>query len=75
LIVDDYGLRYEFDAPHTDLGDTLLENIRRGEIYQSSFAFGILREDKETIKWEKRNGKLYKLINKISYLFDVAPVW
>lgn len=75
LTVDEHGLRYEFEAPNTDLGNTLLENIRRGEIYQSSFAFAISPDDKGSEKWEKRNGKLYRTINKIAYIFDVSPVW
>lgn len=32
LSVDDKGLKYEFDAPHTSLGDELLEMLRRGDI-------------------------------------------
>ena len=31
LTPDDKGLRYEFTAPKTDLGDTLLEFLTRGE--------------------------------------------
>lgn len=75
LIVDDYGLKYEFEAPNTDLGNTLLENIKRGEIYQSSFAFALSPNDKSAQKWEKRNGILYRTINKIAYIFDVSPVF
>jgi hypothetical protein len=75
LSVDDYGLRYEFEASHTDLGDTLLENIRRGEITQSSFAFAIDLDDHTAQRWEKHNGKLYRTVNKIAYLYDVSPVW
>jgi len=75
LLVDDKGLYYEFEAPNTDLGDQLLENIRRGEIYQSSFAFALNPKDKNAQKWEKRDGKMYRTINKIGYLFDISPVW
>lgn len=75
LTVDERGLKYEFEAPHTDLGDTLLENIRRGEIYQSSFAFALDPDDKTAQKWERRNGVLHRTISKIAYVFDVSPVW
>ena len=75
LIVDDKGLYYEFEAPNTDLGNTLLENIRRGEISQSSFAFAIDPDEKNAQTWEKRDGKLYRTISKIGYLYDVSPVW
>ena len=55
LTVDDKGVKYEFEAPHTDLGDTLLENIRRGEIYQSSFAFAINPKDSTAEKFVTKN--------------------
>lgn len=48
LTVDEKGLRYSFEAPKTALGDELLENLRRGEIDQSSFCF-----DVEKDAWEK----------------------
>lgn len=75
LTVDERGLRYEFEAPNTDLGDTLLEHIKRGEISQSSFAFALNPDDKNAQKWEKRDGKLYRTINHIGYLFDISPVF
>ena len=75
LIVDERGVYYEFDAPNNDLGNTLLEHIKRGEISQSSFAFALNPEDKNAQKWEKRDGKLYRTINSIKFLFDVSPVF
>ena len=39
LTVDNKGLLYRFEAPKTELGDELLENLRRGEVNQSSFSF------------------------------------
>jgi HK97 family phage prohead protease len=71
LSVDAKGLRYEFDAPRTALGDELLENIRRGEIDSSSFAFTV---EKDT--WEKKgNGTMKRTIHKIGQLYDVSPVY
>lgn len=75
LTVDEKGLRYEFEAPNTDLGDELLEYIKRGDISQSSFAFAIDPDAKDAQKWEKRDGKIYRTISKIGYLYDVSPVW
>lgn len=72
LSIDDLGLRYEFDAPNTALGDELLESIRRRDITSSSFAFTV---DKEGQKWEKKDGKYYRTITKINRLFDVSPVY
>lgn len=71
LSVDDKGLKYRFEAPKTALGDELLENIRRGEIEESSFCFDV---EKDT--WEKqKNGSWKRTIEKIGNLYDVAPVY
>lgn len=71
LSIDERGLKYEFDAPKTALGDELLEMLRRGDINQSSFAFTIAEGG---YKWEKRDGKYYHTITNIDRLFDVSPV-
>ncbi|MDR1882999.1 MAG: HK97 family phage prohead protease [Prevotella sp.] len=71
LSVDTKGLKYEFDAPKTSLGDELLENIRRGEVDSSSFAFTVEKD-----MWEKKsNGTWKRTINKIERLYDVSPVY
>lgn len=71
LETDSKGLKYRFEAPKTALGDEILENIRRGEINESSFAFTV---GKDT--WEKRSdGSWKRTINKIDRLFDVSPVY
>ena len=71
LTVDDHGLRYEFDAPRTALGDELLEGLRRGDITASSFAFNVQEE-----RWEEQEDKTYKrTILKIGRLYDVSPVY
>ena len=72
LSVDEKGLKYEFDAPRTSLGDELLEMLRRGDINQSSFAFSVATDGD---KWEKRDNKYYRTITKIERLFDVSPVY
>lgn len=67
------GLYYEFEAPHTALGDELLEHLKRGEITTSSFAFTIV-EDGD--RWYKReDGTLVREILKINRLYDVSPVY
>lgn len=71
LTVDNRGLMYRFDAPRTALGDELLENLRRGEINESSFAF-----DVESDTWEKKDDGTWKrTIHKIGRLYDVSPVY
>ena len=71
LEIDATGLRYAFDAPNTDLGNELLEGLRRGDISQSSFAFTV-KED----KWERlEDGMVKRTILKFDRIFDVSPVY
>lgn len=71
LEVDDIGLRYAFDAPHTALGDEVLEGLKRGDISSSSFAF-----DVEGEKWEKLDDGTYmRTITQFGKLYDVSPVY
>lgn len=71
LTVDEKGLKYRFEAPKTALGEELLENIRRGEICESSFCFDV---EKDT--WEKKSDGTWKrTVSKIGNLYDVSPVY
>lgn len=72
LEVDEKGLRYMFESPKTDLGDELLEYLKRGDINQSSFAFTIANGGD---KWYKKDGEIYRDIYKIEKLYDVSPVF
>lgn len=74
LFVDDRGLHYRYDAPHTDLGNSVLEHIDRGDLTDASFAFTIADEP-DAQKWEKRDGKIYRTIYKIDRLYDISNVW
>lgn len=76
LSVDEIGLRYEFEAPDTQLGRDLVTSLRRGDVDQSSFGF-IVAEDGQT--WEERqDGEgprfLKRTITKVRQLLDVSPV-
>lgn len=75
LTVDEKGLKYEFEAPNTDIGNRLIEHIKRGDISQSSFAFCIDPNDDEAETWESKDGVYFRTIKKIYKLFDVSPVW
>lgn len=71
LTVDAKGLRYTFEAPHSPLGEELLENLRRGEVSESSFAFDV---EKDT--WEKKSDGTWKrTIHQFGHLYDVSPVY
>lgn len=68
LSIDAKGLKYEFDAPNTQLGDELIEGIKRGDISTSSFAFTIEKD-----VWNEDYSK--RRIEKIKQLYDVSPVY
>lgn len=73
LTVDKKGMKYAFDAPSFDLGNQVLENIRRGEITTSSFAFSVSENGQ---KWEKKaDGTYLRTILKFEQIFDVSPVY
>lgn len=67
---DEKGLGYRFEAPNTTAGNDLLENLRNGNITQSSFGFTI-----ESYEWEEREDEDEVItITKVGRLFDVSPV-
>lgn len=70
LVVDEKGLRYEFDAPHTNLGDEVVEGLKRGDYSQSSFAFTVDDE----IWTKEEDGTYLRTITKIGGLYDVSIV-
>lgn len=74
LSIDERGMHYRYDAPHTDLGNSVLEHIDRGDLTDASFAFTISEEPGSQV-WEKRDGKIYRTIYKIDRLFDIANCW
>ena len=70
LVVDEKGLQYSIDAPHTNLGDEVVEGLKRGDYSQSSFAFTV---DDEV--WTKEeDGSYLRTITKIGGLYDVSIV-
>ena len=70
LSVDDRGLRCEFEAPNTQLGNDMLESVKRGDIRGMSFAFTTEKDN-----WEHDNEGNYKrTIVKVDRLYDVSLV-
>ena len=70
LEIDERGLKYSFDAPHTALGDEVVEGLKRGDYTQSSFAFTV--QDQTWTKEE--DGTYLRTITKIGGLYDVSIV-
>ncbi|KAA6338631.1 hypothetical protein EZS27_013374 [termite gut metagenome] len=73
LEIDDKGLRYEFEAPATELGNELLEMLQRGDIDSSSFAFTVTGDGDV---WEETpEGKYLRTVIKIDRLYDCSAVY
>ena len=69
LSVDNLGLRYDGTLPNTSVGRDVAELMRRGLLYESSFAFTVEDDD-----WSKDGDVTKRNINKIGRLFDVSIV-
>ena len=74
LSTDDEGLRFEFEAPATSLGNDMVELVRRGDISKCSFKFTV--EEDEWRYADKQNQLEYdeRTIRKINKLYDVSLV-
>ena len=74
ISTDDEGLRFEFEAPATTMGNDMLELVRRGDISKCSFKFTV--EEDEWRYADKDNGLEYdeRTIRRISKLYDVSLV-
>lgn len=71
LAVDQKGLKYSFEAPNTEVGNELIEALKRGDIDASSFCFTT-----EIDKWEERKDNTWlRTVEKIKHLYDVSPVY
>lgn len=72
LSSDNTGLRYEYETPNVSYAKDLEENIRLGNVSQSSFAFVVGEE-----RWvwnEEDPSKDKRIISKFKSLRDVSPV-
>ena len=70
LEVDERGLRCEFEAPNTQLGNDMIESVERGDIRGMSFAFTV---EKDTGEHEDKDN-YRRTIVKVSRLYDVSLV-
>jgi Escherichia/Staphylococcus phage prohead protease len=72
LMADKRGLRYEIDVPNTTAGRDTLEYVRRGDIRESSFAFGV-RNTKDQWTAKASDGLPLRELLEVD-LVDVSPV-
>jgi HK97 family phage prohead protease len=75
LSVDVKGLAYSFDAPKTNLGDELIEGIKRGDIRTSSFAFTIKDQKRDAPIEKQPDGTWLRTIKKFDSIHDVSMVY
>ena len=75
LQLDEQGLKYTFQAPNTDIGNSILEFLKRGDIDSSSFAFTVSTDEGSEVWTTGTDGRQYREILKIDELHDVSPVW
>lgn len=73
LTVDDVGLKYRSSVPNTTAGNDAFELIKRGDYFESSFAFG-LREGDQTWSYNESENAWLREITNIPRLMDVSIV-
>jgi HK97 family phage prohead protease len=71
LAEDKRGLRYEIDAPDTQLARDLVELLRRGDLTGSSFAFTVAKDGD---LWRDEQGNTIRELHAVDTLYDVGPV-
>jgi len=64
-------LQYIIDPPETSAAEDVMKLIKRGDIYQSSFAFSLMENGD---RWEMKDGRMKRTITKINKVYDVSPV-
>jgi hypothetical protein len=71
LSVDDKGVKYEFEAPHTADGDTALELVRLGNLSGSSFTYWT--DEANNVSYEKdADGVIIRHVKKISEVMEMT---
>jgi HK97 family phage prohead protease len=68
---DGNSLVYTIDPPETNAAEDVMKLIKRGDIYQSSFAFS-LKENGDN--WQMKEGRMKRIITRIDKVYDVSPV-
>lgn len=74
LSVDEVGLRFEFEAPQTSLGNDMLELVRRGDISKCSFKFTVDSDEWRYADKENRLEYDERTVKGIARLYDVSLV-
>lgn len=75
LDLRDDGLYYEFEAPNTQDGNDLLEHIKRGEMYGTSFAFSLPEDGSGEVWTKQEDGTYLREIIMFDALYEISPVY
>jgi HK97 family phage prohead protease len=71
LSIDEVGVKYSFEAPNTEDGNTALELVKRGDLAGSSFAYWT--DESSNVSYEKTaEGVLLRHVKKISQIYDMT---
>lgn len=69
--IDEHGVWYRFDAPHTPDGDTALELVKRGDLAGSSFIY--TANEREGVSYSKSDdGQVLRRVRQIVRLHDMT---
>lgn len=75
LSLDEHGLKFSYEAPLTNDGETVLQGVRRGDFRGCSFAFTC---DEDTGVHYEKNEKdpraLIRYVDEVNGLYDVSVV-
>ena len=69
--IDEVGVWYRFDAPHTPDGDTALELVKRGDLAGSSFIY--TTNESDDVRYDKLDdGTIVRHVVKICRIYDMT---
>lgn len=69
--IDDTGVWYRFEAPHTPDGDTALELVKRGDLAGSSFIYTCNEAD-DVMYHKLDDGTVVRTVLKIGRVYDMT---
>ena len=69
------GLYYEINVPNTVAGNELLEHIKRGEMYGTSFAFSLPSDGSGEVWSKGEDENIYRDITNIEFIWEISPVF
>lgn len=69
--IDEKGVWYRFEAPHTPDGDTALELVKRGDLTGSSFTYTTNKA--EDVRYDKLDdGSVVRHVMRIGHIYDIT---